>query len=99
MSSVTLTAEQAKLLVPILQQIANNDSSGRRTESIKTLTQHGTPNTSSASSSSGSHCHCVSPYVFANDSTFSTSASKAEGGCRYDMVELFRKKKSTEAQS
>lgn len=103
MSGVTLTAEQAKLLIPILQQIAGSESSGRRTE---TPTQHGTPGSSSASSSGGGQfgaCHRLSPYVFTNDSAFSTSASETEGGCRYDVEELFHKKKkntkSTEAQS
>ena len=48
-------------------------------------------------------CYRLSPYVFTNDSVFSTSASETEGGCRYDVEELFHKKnkntKSTEAQS
>ena len=86
MSGVTLTAKQAKLLIPILQQIAGSENSGRRTESMKTPTQHGTPSSSSASSSSGGWfgaCHRLLPYVFTNDSAFSTSASETKGGCRY----------------
>ena len=102
MASVTLTPEQARLLIPILQQITEKDGS-------KTPSQHGTPTTSTASSSSGSrlsdgHSISQSPYLFANDSAFSTSASEAESqGCRYDVNDLFSKKKkntkSTEAQS
>ena len=60
-----------------------------------TPTQHGTPSISSASSGRFSAYH--------HDSAFSTSASETEGGCRYDVEELFRKKrkntKSTDAQS
>ena len=72
----------------------------KRTESMKTPTQHGTPGSSSASSSSGDQfgaCHRLLPYVFTNDSAFSTSASETKGGCRYDVEELFHKKKNTKS--
>ena len=46
---------------------------------------HGTPSTSSASSGRFSAYH--------QDSAFGASASETKGGCRYDVEELFRKKK------
>lgn len=100
MSGVMLTPEQARLLLPVIQQIAERDSPGR----MPMETKHKTPNSStSGGSSSSGRRFPQSPYFPTSDSTFSTSASEAEGGCRYDMNELFRKKKkntkSTEAQS
>ena len=90
MLCVTITAEQAKLLNPILQEIAENDGSGR-TESINMPCRLSMGPRALVVPAAAAVVGLLL-IIMTVHSAFSTSASETEGGCRYDVEELFRKK-------
>ena len=102
--SLELTQDQAALLVPILQQLAQNAATPQKNLPSTMLTRRALSPVGSPLSSPSGPSSIGSPLSpsFASSSVTS-EGSEVESSCSYSSVDLFKKKakntKSTEAQN